>query len=430
MRKIDRIEKYEVIEELGSGGMSRVYKCYDRDLDRNVAIKELRTELKENESVLERFLREAKIIARLDHPNIVRVYEFLELKRPQGRYFVMEYVDGVSLSRMLEKFKTLPIDVASYIALKVAQGLSYAHSEGVIHRDIKPSNVMISKKGDVKLMDFGISRSLAIADSLTSPGVFIGTPAYSSPEQMEGRSVDQRTDIFSFGAMLYEMLTGRVPFQSVDSKSIRERWKVENIRKYNPGVPRYFNKMVSRCLKYNPEKRYKNMDEVIGVLEYYLNKNVKDDPKLLLKKFIDAFETSQQDKTVPFQDKTVPLLDKTVRDQGSGAPIALSFWGVFRFLFVVGTFAFLVVQYHYSRDSSIFQGPKGILKISVSPWGNVLIKKHFEGKISSSFQEISLPAGEHSVIIENPFCEPVTLKVMIRKDITYEKVVELKNCKE
>ncbi len=413
-----RIDKYEVIEELGTGGMSRVYKCYDRELDRNVAIKELRSELKENPDVTERFIREAKIIAKLDHPNIVRVYEFLDLKRPAGRFFVMEYVDGIPLSNLMEKIKVLPVPVACYIALKVGEGLSYAHREGVIHRDIKPSNVMISKKGDVKIMDFGISRSIALADSLTSPGIFIGTPAYASPEQLEGSVVDNRTDIFAFGAMFFEMLTGRVPFKSDEQGNRKKRWKFINSRQFNKEIPRFLNRLLKNCLRYNPEKRFRSIDEPSRILNEYITKKIKNDPKVMLINLLDKYGFGDSDKTVTLRvSEKQEMISNNV------------FWQVLKFIFVVAAFAAIFVHYHYVKDSRIFSGPTGILRISVTPWGNVKIKNYFEGRISDVNQEISLPVGEYLVRIENPFCEPVSWNVKIRKDITFEKRIELKNCR-
>lgn len=416
MKKID---KYEVIEELGTGGMSRVYKCYDRELDRNVAIKELRSDLKENPDVSERFIREAKIIAKLDHPNIVRVYEFLDLKRPAGRFFVMEYVDGIPLSILIEKIKILPIPVACYIALKVGDGLAYAHREGIIHRDIKPSNVMISKKGDVKIMDFGISRSITLADSLTSPGIFIGTPAYASPEQLEGSVVDNRTDIFAFGAMFFEMLTGRAPFKSGEQANGKKRWKFVNSRRFNREIPRFLNKLLKNCLRYNPEKRYRSIEEPIQILSAYIAKKIKGDPKVMLINLLDKYLFCDSDKTVTLK----------VSEKQEMIPNNIH-WQVLKFIFVVAAFTAISVQYHYVKDSRIFTGPTGILRISVTPWGNVRIKNYFEGRISDLDQEISLPVGEYSVRVENPFCEPVLWNVKIRKDITFEKRIELKNCRQ
>ncbi len=409
-----RIDKYEVIEELGSGGMSKVYRCYDRELERYVAIKELRSELQENENLSQRFLREAKIIAKLDHPNIVRVYEFLDLKKPHGRFFVMEYVDGIPLSRLMENVKIIPLRVACYIALKVAEGLAYAHSEGIVHRDIKPSNVMISRKGDVKIMDFGISRSLD--DSLTSPGVFIGTPAYASPEQLEGAVVDNRTDIFAFGAMFFEMLTGKVPFDS--QRSGDRRWKFTNPRRFNRDIPRFIVRLIKNCLKYDPSKRYRSIQEPIDIISTFISKNIKGNPKDLLINFLEEYGFGERDKTVSLK---VPAREEEISKQ--------IIWTVLKFIFVVGALVFIFVQYHYIKDSEIFQGPGGVLRISVIPWGNVTIKNYFEGKVSDLNQDIPLPVGEHLIRVENPFCEPYEWMVKINKDITYEKKIELKNCK-
>lgn len=413
MKKID---KYEIIEELGSGGMSRVFKCYDRELERYVAIKELRSELKENRDVSQRFIREAKIIAKMDHPNIVRVYEFLDLKRPPGRFFVMEYVDGVPLSRIMEKTKILPVHVASYITLKVAEGLAYAHSEGIIHRDIKPSNVVISKKGDVKIMDFGISRSLDTA--LTSPGIFIGTPAYASPEQLEGTFVDERTDIFSFGAMFYEMLTGRVPYKSDEVNKGKKRWKYTNARKFNKEIPRFVNRLLKKCLRYEGSKRYKSIKDPMVILSSYVVRKIKSDPRDMLVNFLEENGFGDSNKTVSMKVST--------QEENLKSQIVMP---IIKFTLLVSAFVFIFIQYHYVKDSSIFEGPRGFLKISIKPWGIVSIKNYYEGRVSDISQEIPLPVGRHTVVIENPFCEPIVWNVKIKKDITFEKKIEFKNCK-
>jgi len=329
----------------------------------------------------------------------------------------MEYVDGVSLDRLLEKNGILPVSIACYIAYRVGEGLLYAHTEGIIHRDIKPSNVMISRKGEVKIMDFGISRSLTVADSITSPGVFIGTPAYASPEQLNGSIVDSRSDIFSFGVMLYEMLTGRTPFEHTPSGA--REWRYRNARKFNREIPRFINYLLKNCLKYKPSRRYQSMSEPISVLSKYVEKNDSQGLKNLLVELVDKYFSPDADKTVTLKIK------KVGRESYRTNP-----WQVIKFITVVSAFVLIFAQYHYVKNSVLFRGPAGALMLSVSPWGNVEIKGHYEGKISNTFQIIELPAGEYSVKVENPFCETTVFKVNIKKDITYKKEINLKNCRE
>ncbi|HSI06635.1 MAG TPA: serine/threonine-protein kinase, partial [Myxococcota bacterium] len=195
-----KIGAYSVISEIGSGGMAVVYKAEQPALNRLVAIKELRKELATDLSLVTRFEREAKSVAALAHQNIVHIYDFLS--RANSMYIVMEFVEGIDVYDLIGRVGRLPPEIASIIALQAARALEYAHYRGVVHRDFKPSNLMITKQGEVKLMDFGIARDIA-NDDLTRPGTAIGTPAYMSPEQIMGERVDFRSDVFSFGIVLY-----------------------------------------------------------------------------------------------------------------------------------------------------------------------------------------------------------------------------------
>jgi tRNA A-37 threonylcarbamoyl transferase component Bud32/tetratricopeptide (TPR) repeat protein len=209
---------YEIVEKLGKGGMATVYKAYHAALDRHVAIKVLHATFKDDESFLRRFAREAKVVARLEHIHIVPVYDFAE--HDGYPYLVMRYIEGETLKDRMGQ-GTLPKSEIGRVATAVAGALDYAHQEGVLHRDIKPSNILLTQGGGVYIADFGLARIAQAGESTLSQDMIMGTPQYISPEQAKGETdIDGRTDVYSFGIVLYELITGRVPFQSDTSYAI------------------------------------------------------------------------------------------------------------------------------------------------------------------------------------------------------------------
>jgi len=254
-------DEYKIEGELGSGGMATVYKAVQKSLDRPVAIKELKKAYHADSSIVQRFERESKVAASLQHENIVHIYDYW--KKP-AYCIVMEYVDGANLADVIEKIGALPVDVGIMIAIQVCHALDYAHMRGIIHRDIKPSNIMIKRNGEVKLMDFGIAQSRNL-ESLTMPGTLIGTPAYMSPEQILGQQLDARSDVFSFGIVLYETLTGVKPFLdddkgSVSAKILKDKFLAP--RRINSEIPWGLQWLIKRCLRKKPQRRYGSMLEV------------------------------------------------------------------------------------------------------------------------------------------------------------------------
>jgi predicted Ser/Thr protein kinase len=275
------ISHYEIIETLGEGGMGVVYRAQDTRLDRNVAIKVVRPEAAASRERRERFVREAQAASALNHPHIIIIHD-IDRDVSDGAerdFIVMEYVDGTSLDKLLGT-GPLRIDEALRYAIQVAGALGAAHVAGIIHRDVKPANVMVSKTGDVKLVDFGLAK-LAEGDSSedgptlsaglrTEHGAVLGTPSYMSPEQAEGHPVDCRTDVFSFGSMLYEMLTGRRPFPGDSHVSIRKAVLTTTPtapRSTRSEVPADLERVVLRCLEKEREARYPSASELLRDLE-------------------------------------------------------------------------------------------------------------------------------------------------------------------
>jgi serine/threonine protein kinase len=254
-------DEYEILGEIGAGGMATVYKAIQKSLDRPVAIKQLKRSYYADSQIVKRFERESRVAASLQHENIVHIYDYW--KRPNYA-IVMEYVDGTDLAEIIEKTGPLPVDVGVMIAIQVCSALDYAHMRGLVHRDIKPSNIMIKRNGEVKLMDFGIAHTRHL-DALTLPGTLIGTPAYMSPEQILGQQLDVRSDIFSFGIVLYEMFTGVKPFSDDETRAVTARILRDSFtapRKVNSSVPCALQRIIKKCLRKKPKRRYDSMLDV------------------------------------------------------------------------------------------------------------------------------------------------------------------------
>ncbi|MGA2522194.1 MAG: protein kinase [Acidimicrobiales bacterium] len=255
--------RYELSHLVARGGMAQVYRAHDQLLDRPVALKVLFPELSIDRSFVERFRREAQAAANLSHPNIVPVFDWGE---DGGTYFiVMEFVDGRALSSILRTAGPLHPDRAAEIAADVAGALAYAHRHGVVHRDVKPGNVLITEEGIIKVTDFGIARAVNTEESLTQTGAVMGTATYFSPEQAEGMGVDSRSDIYSLGVVLFEMVTGRPPFLgdtpvAVASKHVREHPPAP--RDVNPSVPPDLEAIILKCMAKSPDHRYATGDDL------------------------------------------------------------------------------------------------------------------------------------------------------------------------
>lgn len=260
---------YEIVSELGRGGMGVVYKGFEPALNRHVAIKELSPALAHDESLVERFLREARSMAALNDPNIIQIY-FIGQENGQP-FFVMEFVEGDSLSAILKREGRIEPADALKIIHQTAKGLATAHDRGVIHRDIKPGNLMITSRGTVKIADFGIALATQdLSKKLTSTGEFVGTPGYLSPEVCMGKAVDQRSDIFSLGIVLFEMLSGRMPFTDESPLGLMlevVKAEVPDIRSLNSSVDTQTYEILSRMVAKEPGDRFQSCHDLVAALE-------------------------------------------------------------------------------------------------------------------------------------------------------------------
>lgn len=266
-RKLKQLGRYRIAGEIGRGAMGVVYKAHDPVLDRTVALKTivLDEDTEEREEYEARFFQEAKAAARLNHPALITIYDFGE--EDDLAWMAMELLEGTELSERMAK-EPPAVREAVTIADQVAEGLAFAHDNGVVHRDIKPSNIMLLPRGRVKIMDFGVAR-LKISDLKTQTGTRLGTPKYMSPEQVGGREVDRRSDIFSLGIVLYEMLTGAQLFRGADVTQV-----MHNVASFDPPPPSRINKevpplldlVVKRALEKKPSARYPNAWEMVSDL--------------------------------------------------------------------------------------------------------------------------------------------------------------------
>lgn len=261
----ENVGPYRIIEQLGQGGMASVFKAYHPALDRFVAIKVLHPAFKEEPNFLTRFQREARVVAKLEHPNIVPVYDFAE--HDGQPYLVMKYIDGITLKARLGHGPLSKQD-ALKIVDAVGKALTYAHERGVLHRDVKPSNVLLSPDGSIYLADFGLARMAEAGASTLSKDVMLGTPQYISPEQAKGNiELTECTDVYSFGVVLYELVVGRVPFNADTPFSIIHDHIYTPLplpSKVNPRVPEVIERVLLKCLAKDPEDRFASIDSMVG----------------------------------------------------------------------------------------------------------------------------------------------------------------------
>ena len=418
---IERVGNYRITDEIGSGGMAVVYKGVQESLQRTVAIKALKTSVSTDENVVARFEREATSVASFQHENIITVYDFF---REQGALFiVMEYVEGIDLYDLLDRTKSIPCDVAAIIAMQTARALDYAHFRGVIHRDVKPANIIISKLGTVKLTDFGIAR--VQESELTQAGVGLGTPAYMSPEQIVGDKLDHRSDIFSFGIVLYQMVTGQKPFVEDPQRSAMQKIRNDNpatARAMNPRVDRDFDRIIQRCMQKLPDDRFGSTQELVITLEQYLAARVNHNYRARLLTYL-------KEQGVFSDDETRATLHPALIGDYLGRPRLRirrrARWplAVAALLLTAGALGVIARSELRKRAIGRARVPaaacatpqveeEGFLRVLAHPWARVEVDGRIE-RLTPFDLPIALKPGKHTVRLTNTYCDPQEEEVHI-----------------
>ena len=258
--------RYDILQEIGRGAMGIVYRAMDRETSECIALKVLKPEIVEDKLMMERFKNEVRIARKITHKNVCRIYEFTHIR--EGPCISMEYVEGETIRSLLNRIGVFSLRSTLDIAHQICSGLREAHAQAVAHRDLKPENLMMDRHGTIKIMDFGVARVFS-GNNSTTMGTFAGTPAYMAPEQVECRDIDQRADIYAFGLILYEMLTGSIVFKAdtpvaVAYKQVHEAPPAP--RSIEPSIPEDVQNLILRCIEKEPERRFQTVTDVEGAL--------------------------------------------------------------------------------------------------------------------------------------------------------------------
>ncbi len=430
-----------ILKEIGSGGMAVVYKAIQEPLGRLVAVKALKSSVAIDQQFAKRFEREAHFMASLQHENIIHVHDLV--KHGNTMAIVMEYVDGVDLYDLLEVSPVFPPEVAAIVTLQVAHALEYAHFRGIIHRDIKPANIMVAKNGEVKLMDFGIARDERLRD-LTETGTGLGTPAYMSPEQILGDRLDSRSDHFSLGIVLYQMLTGRKPFMDDDSRSVMQRIRLDHptpARKLNHDVPRALDRILDRCLQKSPDDRYASTQTLINELTEFLASRATAHHSARLVGYLEetAIVSDEEAKELLQHTHLQPKVVGRSRRQFLRSVLLTQ---TLLLLLMCGGFVYVALtqenptrDFHASAFSTnlILGGDPqpsdkqltGTLRVRVDPWAHVWVdgQRRFT---TPSAQPLELTAGTHYLRFENPYYQEQEQKIQIKASEEQVLHIELK----
>ncbi|MFQ5942790.1 MAG: protein kinase [Anaerolineales bacterium] len=290
--------RYQVLQQIGAGGMADVYLTRDLNLQRQVAVKHLRSNFAADAEFRVRFLQEARAAANLVHPNIVTIYDFG--REPHDVYIVMEYVDGTDFKTLLRRRSPLPHPESVGFMLQICDGVGYAHRAGLVHCDLKPHNILISNSERIKITDFGISRALATISPDEQLDVVWGSPLYFSPEQAAGMAPSPASDVYSLGVILYEMMTGRLPFEAADTDMLAELHQVAPVippSTYDPSIPPELDQIVTKVLSKEPSARYRTADQFGQVLASF----TEEQPGLPRRFQVSEAATSAMDRFTPEQ---------------------------------------------------------------------------------------------------------------------------------
>ncbi len=390
-------DRYTILERIGGGGMADVYRAHDKLLDRSVAVKVLRSQFTDDEEFVSRFRREAQAAARLSHPNIVNIYDVgLD---DQAYYIIMEYISGETLKEKIERESPLPVETAVRIAIEIAEALEHAHQNNLVHCDIKPHNILVTRSGRIKVTDFGIARAVT-SSTMTNSGTIIGSVHYFSPEQAKGTAVGAKSDIYSLGIVLYEMLTGHVPFTgespiSIALKHLQEEPKPP--RELNAEIPPLIEAIVVKAMHKDPAARFSDIGEMIA--DFKMAQNYLSDDRTRRLSRNDFPTQILPPITPPEQDKQrTPVQANNPSSLTNGAKMSKPWiWGILLFLLVISALAaFLGFGKFWSLNEVTVPDVVGK---QVDTARNIIISNNLRVSVSDAFSD-KVPAGH--VISQQP----------------------------
>ncbi len=446
---MNSIGKYRIIKKIGVGGIGVVYRAYDPLIEREVAIKVLEDRALKNPDIKERFYREARYAGKLSHPNITIVHDFGELSGTP--YLIMEYLVGTDLEMIIKKRANLTILQKLHISLQICRGLEYSHKEGIVHRDIKPANVKVLKSGIVKIMDFGIAK--IGASSLTIANNIIGCPFYMSPEQIKGESVDHRTDIFSFGIMLYELVTHESPFPGDNQNTVMYKIVNEQPSPFKFSHLENLEKLrhvIDKCLQKNTSHRFRNFSEVIVELRRVV-KELRIEPEKLKTKSSNSYnrDSGNLNSKVPptrigdFYFETNSAKTNSIKNEeqlsqnealdnelGLGATIEnqksrRTFRKTYFTLLALVILSSLLIFNFTNSGTRV-----GYVFLNVAPWAMITKVVNEKGRdlisITNKNSEyttpcnLTLPEGTYQVHLKHPNFAELTMIIEVKKDTLQE----------
>jgi hypothetical protein len=406
------IEGFRLLDELGAGSLSTVYRAVEEPLGRTVALKALKNTIAPDSPFAAQLEREARLLGTLAHPNIGLLYSFS--KTAAGMYLVLEYVDGFSLATVLKKRPTLAPDVVAVIGAAVAHGLSHAHQRGIVHRDIKPANLLVSKRGEVKIFDFGIAQraraaddTLSLAPTRVEDVAAFGTPAYMAPEQILGENVDARSDLFSLGVVLYQLLCGARPFERGDESDQRpaahriRRDPPIPLHRRAPDVPGPLERIVMRAIQKLPADRFQAADAMAESLEEVIRSRSGTRGEALL---VQALETAGLVTPTEGSD-AIPA--RRTRESARSAIAGLAV------LSAIGLATGAILQSNVRRDGDaagtrsleLLPASAGYLRVLATPWAEVWVDGQ-RVDVTPFARPIPLPEGSHFITLVHPSAPP------------------------
>ena len=406
MTPVERFDGCEVVKKLSTGPITDLYHAIQEPLGRPAFIKALGSSILPSSPFAASLEREARLLAELDHPNILKVYDFV--RRGERMWLVLEYVDGVSLEEVMKKVKRLPEAFACAVALEVCRALAHAHEHGVVHRDVQPKNVLLGKDGTLKLANFSVAfdERMPTAPELLEGGTGYGGPSYMSPEQILGERADGRSDLFSLGVLLYEMLSGERPFDGPDDRSTSLRIRrdpVPPLSKKAPGINAALERLTQRCLEKMPSDRFDSSQEARTILEAAARELGADPTSPLLRDTLIRARLVEGSLPKGLNAKQAPAVEGRVGVAVGGlfAALLLIVAGGSAIQLLSGKTAGTAVAAQAGRRLELLPAGRAFLRVVAHPWAHVIVDGQ-EVEITPFARPIPLSAGSHYVRLEHP----------------------------